>query len=89
MKKGTDKNGRKIGFEVRAECDHPGCNRLIRRGVAFACGTQHGETEFCCDKYFCGDHLFYYKDKKGNVHCLCSECRKELALKIAIGNYDG
>lgn len=89
MKEGTDKNGRKIGFGVRAECDAPGCNKLVNRGVAFACGTKHGEGKYCCDKYFCSRHLHYYKDPDGNMICVCSACRKEMALRIIIGDYNG
>lgn len=56
---GHDSNGRPIGYSIEAFCDHPGCKKEIDRGLSYACGGMHGETEWGCEKYFCSDHLFY------------------------------
>ena len=68
---GTDSEGHPIGYAHEAECDHPGCDRRIDRGLSYACGGMHGEDVSYCEKYFCGDHL---------IHCphhdwwVCEEC---------------
>lgn len=51
--------GRRIGYGVVAKCDHPGCAEIIDRGLAYACGGEHGEDEpGTCAGYFCPSHLF-------------------------------
>ena len=52
----TGVDGRDIGYGVVAFCDHPGCGTEIDRGLGYACGGQHGETEISCGLYFCGKH---------------------------------
>lgn len=73
---GTDSNGRDIGYGVEATCDHPGCNEIIDRGLAYACGGWHGETEYACEKYFCGEHLLGGRLPSGEFVFLCKECRE-------------
>ncbi len=68
---GTDSNGRNIGYVFEALCDHNGCNEKIDRGLAYACGNMHGETEFGCEKYFCDEHLIHGLEEDGQ---LCEEC---------------
>ena len=53
---GTDSQGRPIGYVFEATCDHPGCDAKIDRGLSYACGDMHGETEVSCEKYFCDKH---------------------------------
>lgn len=60
---GTDKRGRPIGYAHVATCDFEGCDEVIDRGLAFACGGMHGEVDkgdagAFCDGYFCHDHLY-------------------------------
>jgi hypothetical protein len=50
-------NGKEIGYNVKAKCEYPGCDKEINRGLAYACGENHGEGEDFCDGYFCYDHL--------------------------------
>lgn len=54
---GTDRNGREIGYGIEAACDLPECGKQIDRGLAFACGGEHGDGCYSCEKYFCEDHL--------------------------------
>ncbi len=60
---------RDIGYGVPAYCDHPKCNAVIDRGLAYVCceqqpyGGEHG-----CGLYFCEEH----RDHKGR----CSRCAR-------------
>lgn len=74
---GEDSEGREIGYSVEAVCDHPECEKIIDRGMAYACGSQHGGGDgtpdyVYCEKYFCGDHLYL-----GHEHQQCMACFKE------------
>lgn len=68
---GTDSKGRPIGYIFDATCDHPDCIKEINRGLDYACGGMHGETEFGCEKYFCYDHLIYSETAES---FLCKTC---------------
>tara|TARA_R110000772_G_scaffold249530_2_gene363977 strand:- start:90393 stop:90683 length:291 start_codon:yes stop_codon:yes gene_type:complete len=71
--------GREIGYGVEAICDHPGCKEEIDRGLAYACGGEHDNTELSCDKYFCGKHLsISVLDSDSNPGFICGQCAKEL-----------
>ena len=48
--------GKEVGYSVSALCDHEGCTNTIHRGLAYACGGDHGEDEVSCAGYFCDDH---------------------------------
>ena len=54
---GTLSSGKEAGYTVDAVCEHPGCDKSIHRGLAYACGGDHGEDEVSCDGYFCDGHL--------------------------------
>lgn len=73
---GKDSEGRDIGYSISATCDHPGCTAQIDRGLSYACGSMHGNTDYGCDKYFCHEHLMTV----GSEHegQLCLECHKQL-----------
>ena len=62
-------NGKEVGYSVEATCDHPGCNEKIDRGIAYACGGDHGEDEHSCDGYFCDDHVVMTP-----IGQLCEKC---------------
>ncbi len=49
---------RPIGKNIECLCDHPGCGNAIDRGELFACGGTHGQNDYSCGGYFCGEHLF-------------------------------
>lgn len=55
---GFDKNwNRDVGYGVPAFCDHPECNEVIDRGLAFVCCEEEmygGENG--CGLYFCPKH---------------------------------
>ena len=73
---GTDSAGRDIGYSVEAECDHPGCDKRIDRGLAYACGGMHGGDEYFCERYFCYAHLWYTDTPRGHAVQLCWPCRE-------------
>lgn len=50
--------GEEIGYGVDAICDEPGCDTRIDRGLAYACGDQHGSSDTSCGGYFCATHLY-------------------------------
>lgn len=52
------------GYGVPAICEHPGCNKEIDRGMAYACGGEPF-SELGCDRYFCGKHLEYHEFNTG------------------------
>lgn len=54
---GEDSQGRPIGYAHEAICDHPGCDTKINRGMSYACGGDHGEDDYSCEKYFCPKHM--------------------------------
>lgn len=72
---GNDSMGRPIGYAHPAKCDQEGCEAEIDRGLSYACGGMHGNTEIACEKYFCEEHLanFVIEDEETCV-CVCTEC---------------
>jgi hypothetical protein len=70
---GEDSTGRPIGYAHEATCDHPGCDKPIDRGLAYACGEQHGAGDGFCEGYFCFEHLVI-DERWGFV---CEECTTE------------
>ena len=75
---GEDKQGRKIGYAHEATCDHDGCKSIIDRGLSYACGGEHGETERGCEKYFCSEHLDNCVEDDGDFWRVCDDCAKAL-----------
>lgn len=75
---GTDSQGRPIGYAFEAVCDHPECSARIHRGLEYACGGMHGDTERGCEKYFCYEHLLIYENREGETWQCCKECYDEL-----------
>lgn len=58
----TLSDGRRAGYAVTAECDHPDCHTEINRGMGYLCGTWPGcggdvDADGCGD-YFCEAHLY-------------------------------
>ena len=75
---GTDSKGRPIGYAHRATCDHPGCDTEIDRGLSYACGGMHGESEVSCEGYFCEEHRKrYVKVPDHDWVVVCDECAEE------------
>jgi hypothetical protein len=70
---GPDERGRWVGYEVPATCDHPKCNAVINRGLAYVCGGEPFGGEFGCGLHFCGAHLGYAGDRRDNKQ-LCPRC---------------
>jgi hypothetical protein len=79
---GDDSQGRPIGYAFEATCDYPGCDEKIDRGLSFACGDMHGQTEYGCEEYFCNNHLnIGVTDPDGkSVGQLCPACYDRLIL---------
>lgn len=75
---GTDSKGRPIGYSHSATCDHPVCNAEIDRGLSYACGGMHGETEYGCEGYFCTQHLTITEIADGECISVCADCLKTL-----------
>jgi hypothetical protein len=78
---GTDSKGRPIGYAHEATCDQPGCTKVIHRGLAYACGDMHGENDFSCEGYFCGEHLFFVSSKvlpDDRCAFLCKGCIEKI-----------
>ncbi len=71
---GEDSEGRSIGYAHPAICDTPGCDKKIHRGLAYACGGEHGETETGCEKYFCERHRTFVEFRDGEVASVCMSC---------------
>ena len=75
---GLDSQGRAIGYAHSATCDHEGCDKEIDRGLSYACGDMHGETEYGCDKYFCSEHRDNFVDDGHRGSRVCNQCAREL-----------
>lgn len=88
---GTDANGREIGYNVDATCDHPGCNEPIHRGLAYVCGRDmHGDTEMGCAGYFCEKHVTWTRmaDDDGMWSQVCHECHEAAVAEIPQLDFD-
>lgn len=70
---GQDSKGRPIGYAHAGTCDETGCERNIDRGLSYACGGMHGESELYCEGYFCPAHL-----SSTHEGMLCARCRDAL-----------
>ncbi len=63
-------DGREVGYSVSAVCEAPSCDTAIDRGLAYLCGTMHGQDdEAGCGHYFCSEHLLY-----GGPNRQCGQC---------------
>jgi hypothetical protein len=71
---GKDSKGRPIGYAHAATCDHAGCKAKIDRGLSYACGDMHGDTEVGCEGYFCEKHRTAYILTDGEEACICDQC---------------
>ena len=72
---GTDSMGRPIGYAFSATCDHPGCSAKIDRGLAYACGSMHGQMARGCTGYFCERHMRWVEEENDDGVCqLCVTC---------------
>lgn len=74
---GHDKQGREIGYSITATCDHQGCERQIDRGLSYACGGMHGDTEYGCEKYFCSDHREKVITDGDQFYNICNQCAQD------------
>lgn len=87
---GTDSDGRPIGYGFEATCDHPGCNKKIDRGLAYACGGMHGNETWpvtsvrSCEGYFCYDHrtMVWPDGEDGDGILVCLACAKEIEERV-------
>ena len=68
--------GKRVGYGVRAKCEHPGCNARIDRGLAFKCGNDIGSGVGFCNRFFCSKHLYYLG--RGFVQ-VCQSCANDVA----------
>lgn len=73
-----EKGGRDQGYNVPAQCDHPGCDKEIDRGMAYACGGDPMEN---CGLFFCHDHKRHdvdseaeYTDETRHQFGVCEHC---------------
>ena len=74
---GTDSKGRPIGYAHDGTCDHPSCLNGIHRGLEYACGDMHGETEIGCEGYFCYEHISIEEGPDGTCQNLCPMCAEQ------------
>jgi hypothetical protein len=72
---GTDSQGRPIGYAHGGECDWPGCEAQIDRGMDYACGKMHGEGVDRCEGYFCFEHQAYATDAEGELMVQGPRCK--------------
>lgn len=63
-----------VGYGVIAHCDHPGCKRVIDRGLAYVCGQNLYGGDEGCGLHFCEKHL--YKGRENN-NFICERCIKK------------
>jgi len=75
---GIDSQGRMIGYSFTAICDHPDCEKVIDRGLAYVCGDMHGEDIYSCEKYYCDDHRrVYVEDNESDIcYLVCDDCEE-------------
>lgn len=63
---------RDIGYGVPAYCDHPKCNEVIDRGLAYVCGSEPKGGDHGCGLYFCAQHRLGWRGDS----LVCSRCAK-------------
>lgn len=56
----TQKRGNMAESTEMIVCEHPECNKKIKKSLQYACGGKQEKTELSCDKYFCDSHRFFY-----------------------------
>lgn len=67
---GYDPNwDRDIGYGVPCQCDHPGCDAQIHRGLAYVCGGEPYGGDEGCGLYFCAKHLQFGTETKERQCC--------------------
>src|SRR3990167_610655 len=66
-------NGRDCGYDVPAVCESPKCNKEIDRGMGYCCGGSP-DSEFGCNLYFCGEHLFFRNARGEGYVQNCYRC---------------
>ena len=72
---GQDSRGREIGYTISATCDYEGCDAAINRGLDYVCGYMHGEDEYSCGGYFCGEHRQgIVRTDQGRLVSVCESC---------------
>lgn len=71
-------NGRDQGYGVPCVCDHPDCEKVIHRGIAYACGDDPMEN---CGLFFCSEHRSHdvdpeaeYTDFNRHEFGVCERC---------------
>ena len=58
---GTTQSGKEVGYSVPDVCNKEGCKQKIDRGLAYICGSMHGDgEERACNGYFCYAHLVMF-----------------------------
>ena len=59
---------RDIGYGVPAPCDHPECNEIIDRGLAYRC-CENIHHDASCKGYFCEEHRqnYVYQDELADM----------------------
>jgi len=81
---------KEIGYSVEATCEHPECDAKIDRGLAFACGGQHGTRDGSCLGYFCDEHLDFPaldEDHPRMCGACCTILETELTACDSCGDY--
>ena len=79
-------DGREAGYGVEAECDKPGCSKVVDRGMGYLCGQNpdgwRDEDEWGCGNYYCGPHQYAHDcsnpecgaySMEGNLYCQLPE----------------
>lgn len=61
---------RDIGYGVPAHCDHPGCRKVINRGLSYVCGEDVYGGDRGCGLFFCEKHLIIHE----RLPLLCARC---------------
>lgn len=74
---GEDSKGRPIGYAHEAQCDAPGCEAQIHRGLSYACGGMHGTSEWSCEGYFCEAHRSNCLPIDDQTEIVCDACYAE------------
>lgn len=73
-----------VGYGVPAYCDHPDCNEVIDRGLAYVCAGEEPYGGDGCGLYFCENHKGHYKEAPSEAEAddpeplisnCCERCR--------------
>ncbi len=65
---------RNIGYEVPCHCDHPGCDKIINRGMSYSSDIENSKTNCDAGIFLCEEHMIHISEEECDNYKDCSHC---------------